>query len=144
MTTKTKKEAQEILELGLNRWENYIFPSNASLDYNIKANALISEETMDSCWDIELILRLDTVSSMLGYYASEKTSHGKKYGRSYIQINSHTVKNKSYDVTDTILHELAHHIHRVAYPKDKQAHGAKWKWICQIVGAKPQAGAKSC
>ncbi len=136
----TKKEAQHILELGLNRWEEYIFPKNAGLDYN----AIISEDTMDDCWDIELMLRLDNISNTLGFYASEKTKHGKKYGRSYIQINSHTVKNKSYDITDTILHELAHHIHRVAYPKDNTAHGAKWKWICQIVGAKPQAGAKSC
>ena len=112
------------------------------LPAGIDLNATISEATMDDCWDIELFLRLDTTARTLGFYASKLTKKGKKYGRSFIQINNHGRGDSSYDIYDTILHELAHHIHRTAYPKDLEAHGAKWKWICRIIGANPKASAE--
>jgi len=140
------KEAQSLLQTGLERWENYIHPAGS------EHLSTISEEVMDDCWDIELYLRLGQKNSSLGTYYPDRSKDGKRHGRNFINIFSHEVDcspaqslggTLKYDVRDTILHELAHHIHRKCYGHDNQSHGHKWKWICKIIGANPSAKASA-
>lgn len=129
----TREEAQATLEAGLMRWENYQFPSG-NTDCSV-----VSTEAMDTCWDICLLLKMGNSSRTLGYYAPAASTKGLKYGRSHIVIHNHQYGRKLYDVSDTVLHELAHHIHRTCFKHDREAHGAKWRWICKIIGANPRA-----
>ncbi len=138
----TQGRAQEVLELGLGRWEDYCFPAgpdNCNNATAVRYSGAISDEIMDRCWDIELYLRLEQPSKNLGTYSPDKSRNGKRHGRNYINIFPHHIDGKHYDIEDTVLHELAHHIHSISYPHDREAHGQKWKWICKIVGANPRA-----
>lgn len=56
-----------------------------------------------------------------------------RYSRKTIQLSIHFVqRNSDEEITDTILHEIAHAI--AGY---KAGHGPEWKAVCRRIGAKP-------
>ena len=131
----TKEEAVEVLTAGLNRWEDYISPGDTLQS--------CPEELMDKCWDIDMYFKMSKIKGPLGEYAGIGTTWAKKKynGKPTIHIYNHERNNKYYDIRDTVLHELAHHIAWVVY-KDR-GHGPRWAWVCQILGANPSARAKA-
>ncbi len=101
------------------------------------------EDLIDKCWDINLYMEPSHKLGSLGIYACDLTKHSKaRNSENGIHIYNHNREGTLYDMVDTILHELAHHIVYICYKpewKSQGAHGAKWKWVCRVLGANPSA-----
>ena len=55
-----------------------------------------------------------------------------------IGINPHYYVDQGFEVMkEVLIHELAHVIQFVLYPKAKQAHGPEWKGIMRTLGVEP-------
>ena len=59
-----------------------------------------------------------------------------RLSRWYVELNDLT------EVTDTILHEIAHALSYVRYGRAGIGHGALWKKVCLEIGAIPRACSK--
>jgi hypothetical protein len=120
ISTITRAQALEVLTEGLERCENYM-------------HANLTEDTLDDLWNINLYLKPAHNEGPLGTYHC---------GKNMIHVYNHVRGIKHYDAADTILHELAHHIMWICYRAQERtqgAHGAKWRWVCQVLGANPRA-----
>ena len=116
----TRERALEVLEAGLVRWEAYE-PHN------------LTEDILDKLWDVSMYVKPGGGKNALGVYSPLLKE---------IYIYDHERAGRHFDAEDTVLHELAHHIMAVMYPREERqtgVHGEKWKWVCKILGCNPRA-----
>ncbi len=141
-STLTRAEALEVLTTGLERWEEYFNPQGTmALQPDVGLAILI-----DKCWDINLYMEPSRKLGSLAIYACELTKHSMaRNSENGIHIYSHNREGTLYNMVDTVLHELAHHIVYVCFKpewRNQGSHGARWKWVCRVLGANPSAMAK--
>ena len=57
--------------------------------------------------------------------------------KTYFKFNNYVMEHNQSLFDDTILHEVAHYIAFIMFGPNEH-HGAGWKTICQVIGARPE------
>ena len=92
--------------------------------------------------------RLYTVKAMAMYlddswsfrYMNRKVTLGScNYPKKIIRLSRwYVLENDHEEISDTVLHEIAHALSFERYGKDGKGHGKLWKKVCREIGAVPK------